>query len=258
MIPKVIHYCWFGRTPKPKLSLRCIRSWKKYCPDYQIVEWNEDNFDLSTVPLFVKQAFEAKKWAFVSDYVRLQVIYENGGFYFDTDVELIKNIDDLCQYSSFFAAEGHHYIATGLGFGAASGNEIVYAMMQAYQNISFTADSNGKYDGIICPKLQTDAIKTKISSIETFENIIIWNNNIFLPRDYFCPLDFTTKSLMYKTKNTYAIHWYSASWFDQVQKRKEKMDYWLYAGHRFIINTFGIEFFQKIKNFILKIFTKRK
>ena len=88
MIPKTIHYCWFSCNPKPKLAEKCIKSWKKHCPDYEIIEWNEDNFDLSTAPLYVRQAYEAKKWAFVTDYVRLKLVYDYGGIYMDTDVEL--------------------------------------------------------------------------------------------------------------------------------------------------------------------------
>ena len=90
MIPKIIHYCWFGGGPKPKSVEKCIRSWKKYCSDYEIIEWNEDNFDISSSPLYAKQAYAAKKWAFVSDYARLKVVFEYGGIYFDTDVQVIK------------------------------------------------------------------------------------------------------------------------------------------------------------------------
>ena len=89
-IPKIIHYCWFGGKPKPKLAEKCIASWKKFCPDYQILEWNEDNFDLSAAPLYVRQAYEAGRWAFVTDYVRLKALTELGGIYMDTDVELVK------------------------------------------------------------------------------------------------------------------------------------------------------------------------
>ena len=93
MIPKKIHYCWFGRNPKPKLAQKCMQSWHKYCNDYEIVEWNEDSFDLEAAPLYVKQAYEAKKWAFVTDYVRLYALYYHGGIYMDTDVEVLKSFD---------------------------------------------------------------------------------------------------------------------------------------------------------------------
>ena len=117
MIPKKIHYCWFGRGEKPKLARKCIESWKRYCPDFEIIEWNEDNFDV-TKYAYSKYCFDNKKWAFLSDFVRLIVIYENGGIYFDTDVEVIKSLDNLLQYEAFYGFENEDYVATGLGFGS--------------------------------------------------------------------------------------------------------------------------------------------
>ena len=123
MIPKIIHYCWFGHNHKTKLVRKCIRSWRKYCPDYQIIEWNEDNYDISSSPLFVQQAIQEGKWAFASDYVRLRVVYEHGGFYLDTDVELVKSLDELVYNKIYFGLQDKANncsikIATGLGFGA--------------------------------------------------------------------------------------------------------------------------------------------
>ena len=105
MIPKTIHYVWFGRNPKPDLAVKCINSWKKYCPDYEIIEWNEDNFNLDEAPLYVRQAYEAKKWAFVSDYVRLWAMTEFGGIYMDTDVEVLKPLDRFLQNEAFSGFE---------------------------------------------------------------------------------------------------------------------------------------------------------
>ena len=130
MIPKIIHYCWFGRNPKPELAVKCIKSWKKRCPDYEIIEWNEDNFDISSCPLYVRQAYEAKKWAFVSDYVRLKVVYDEGGVYLDTDVELKKGLDALLAYDAYFGFEDGTHVNTGLGFGAVKGAPILKEMMQ--------------------------------------------------------------------------------------------------------------------------------
>ena len=126
-IPKVIHYCWFGDKELPKLAKKCIKSWNKYCPDYKIVCWTEDNFDV-TCNRYVHEAYKAKKWAFVSDYVRLKVVYDNGGIYLDTDVELIKPIDDLIENSGFMGFDEKGIIATGLGFGAEAGNKIIYEL----------------------------------------------------------------------------------------------------------------------------------
>jgi glycosyltransferase len=236
---------------------RCIASWKKYCPDYQIVEWNEDNFDLANSPLYVRQAYEAKKWAFVSDWVRLKVVYEYGGIYLDTDVELLKGMDDLLVYDSFFAAETKMCINTGLGFGAVAKNELVYSMLNYYSNKSFFIETEKRYDLTACPVLQTEIIRSFLGNIKNFDTLVLYGNNIFFPRDYFCPLDFTTRSLMYKTGNTRAIHWYSASWFEDNWKKKASKQYWLYFFHRLIINTFGMKTFQRLKNFILEIFNKK-
>ena len=125
MIPKLIHYCWFGHNPLPKDAKRCIRSWKKYCPDYVIKEWNEDNFDISQCPQYVRQAYEAKKWAFVSDYVRLKLVHDHGGVYMDTDVELLKPLDRLLSHKAYFGFEDDGLqINTGLGFGAERGESV--------------------------------------------------------------------------------------------------------------------------------------
>lgn len=122
MIPKTIHYCWFGRNPKPKLAEKCIASWRKYCPDYEIIEWNEDNFDVN-MNGYTRMCYEQKKYAFLSDYARLLVVAEHGGVYFDTDVELVKPIDPLMELPAFYSFETTEYVATGLGFGSvAQGN----------------------------------------------------------------------------------------------------------------------------------------
>ena len=112
-IPKVIHYCWFGKNPLPELAVKCINSWKKYCPDYEIIEWNENNFDLNSVT-YVKEAYEAKKWAFITDYVRLFVLYEYGGVYMDTDVELLKPIDSFLTLDAFSGFESSNAVPTGI------------------------------------------------------------------------------------------------------------------------------------------------
>ena len=113
MIPKKIHYCWFGRGEKPKLAQMCIASWRKYCPDYEIVEWNEDNFDLD-YNAYTRYCYDNKKWAFLSDFVRLVVVAEHGGLYFDTDVELLKSPDELLRYGAFYGFENDSNINTGL------------------------------------------------------------------------------------------------------------------------------------------------
>ena len=131
MIPKKIHYCWFGRNELPPLAKKCIASWKKYCPDYEIIEWNEDNFDVS-LNAYTRYCYENKKWAFLSDFVRLQVIHDHGGIYFDTDVEVVSSFDSLLMYDAFYCFENDSYLATGLGFASVAHHPSVATMLKMY------------------------------------------------------------------------------------------------------------------------------
>lgn len=151
MIPKIIHYCWFGRNPKPELVQRCIASWKKYCPDYEIIEWNESNYDISK-SAFMLEAYNCKKWAFVSDYARFDIINEQGGVYFDTDVELTAPIDELLVNDAFFAFETARNIASGLGFGATKGHVSIIACLEPYLNRHFLV--HGKMDQTPIPRIK--------------------------------------------------------------------------------------------------------
>ena len=136
MIPKIIHYCWFGGKPLPEMAEKCIASWRKYNPGYQIKRWDENNFDLEC-DFFPGEAYQVGRWAFVSDYARLKIIYENGGIYLDTDVEVIKSLDELLSFQCFLGAETDGYIATGLGFGAEKGSTVVGKMLDAYKGKHF-------------------------------------------------------------------------------------------------------------------------
>ena len=213
-IPKIIHYCWFGKGKMPKIALKCIKSWQKYCPDYKIICWNEENFDFSQNQ-YMHQAYEAGKWAFVSDYARLKVVYDNGGIYLDTDVELIKPIDDLLNKKGFMGFDEKGIVATGLGFGAEKGNEIIGEFLKDYDNIPFVLP-DGKYDLTPCPDRNTAALKRLGMDVnntnQTFMNVT------FLPWEYLCPMDYYTGKKTI-TKNTYSIHHYSASWTSDVTKR---------------------------------------
>lgn len=218
-IPKTINYCWFGKKEKSELILKCIESWKKYCPDYEIIEWNEKNFDV-TCNAYCKEAYENKKWAFVSDYARLAIIYEHGGVYLDTDVELIKNINEFLNNDSFFCCENKKLIATGLGFGAKPKNKLVKRMLDEYENIHFS-DGNSIIDKTPCPIRNTIAIK-KVIGDKIFDKKYEFDNNIILPKEYFCPLDYETKKLNI-TKNTFGIHWYNESWLSPYRKVRKKI-----------------------------------
>lgn len=209
MIPKKIHYCWFGRGEKPKLMKKCIASWRKLCPDYEIIEWNEDNFDIH-YNAYTKMCYEQKKYAFLTDYVRLLVIEEQGGIYFDTDVEMIRSFDELLNTAAFFGFETKEFVATGLGFGAEAGNEIIQEMIHMYDPFI-----DGLHGTEGCPRLNTEALMRfglkKNGELQIIKNAIIY------PTDYFNPLNSVTGELK-KTENTYSIHWYSMSWLSHRQR----------------------------------------
>ena len=217
-IPKVIHYCWFGKGKMPPLAEKCIKSWKKYCPDYEIICWNEDNFDV-TQNRYMREAYEAKKWAFVSDFARLKVIYDQGGIYLDTDVELLKPIDKLLENSGFMGFDEKGIIATGLGFGAEAGNEIVGAFLKDYDDISFILP-DGSFDLTPCPDRNTAALKRL--GMDTAPKDQIFMGVRFIPDEYLCPMDYYTGKKTI-TKNTYSIHHYSASWTSKVTKRTTRI-----------------------------------
>ena len=217
-IPKVIHYCWFGKGEMPRLAQKCIKSWKKYCPDYEIICWNEENFDVNQ-NRYMKEAYEAGKWAFVSDFARLKIVYDNGGIYLDTDVELIKPIDDLLENGGFMGFDEKGIVATGLGFGAEKGNKIVGEFLKDYDDISFILP-DGSYDLTPCPDRNTDTLKKLGMDIQNTNQTFM--DVVFLPKECLCPMDYYTGKKTI-TKNTYSIHHYSASWTSNVTKRTTRI-----------------------------------
>lgn len=215
MIPKVIHYCWFGKKPLPELVIKCLDSWKIHCPDFQIIRWDETNIDLSSCK-FAKQAYDAGKWAFVSDYVRLKVIYDNGGIYLDTDVELIKPLTDMLIYPAYFGLESNKdgwHINSGLGFGAVKGHSYIFTLLHEYEDIEFMKD-DGTYNLTPCPIRETDVLIREgykpDGQSQMFNNIMIFSS------DYFSPISMTGQRNF--TKNTHSIHHYNASWFTEIKQ----------------------------------------
>lgn len=213
-IPKVIHYCWFGRGDMPKLAEKCIKSWKKFCPDYEIVCWNEDNFDINE-NRYAREAYDAKKWAFVSDYVRLKVLYENGGIYLDTDVELIKPLDKLIEEGGFMGFDDNGIVSTGLGFACEKGNDLVGRLLRDYDDISFILP-DGSYDLTPCPDRNTKTLAELGMDLENKDQIFMGIK--MLPEDYLCPVKYYTGTKVI-TKNTYSIHHFCASWTSATAKR---------------------------------------
>lgn len=217
MIPKIIHYCWFGGKPKPQLAQKCIESWKKFCPDYQIIEWNEENYDVNSAPLFVREAIKAQKWAFATDFIRLKVIYEYGGIYLDTDVELIKSLDSLLDNKIYFGFERLPRIATGLGFGAEKGLELLCEFMQTYENRSFISP-DGKRDMTWNTINETNVLIKHGLNTDGSEQLLEGYIHI-LPWEYLCPLN-QEETHPRLTEKTISIHWYASSWWDTAQFRK--------------------------------------
>ena len=218
-IPKIIHYCWFGGKPLPKLAVKCKRSWENFFPDYDIKEWNEHNFDINAHP-YTKYCYERGLWAYLSDYVRLAVVEREGGIYFDTDVEVVKYPQDVLTNShAYFGWETPQYINTGLGFAAEQHHPLVQSMLMMYEGLV----ENGIYiyekmQG--CPQLNTQALDAyglvRNGSIQKVCDAII------LPIDYLCPFCDATGELR-KTENTISIHWFSKSPHGKMAAWKMKL-----------------------------------
>ena len=213
MIPKIIHYCWFGRGPMPELALKCIESWHRYMPDYAYKLWNEDNFDVNSNQ-YVKEAYEARKFAFVTDYVRLYALYSEGGIYMDTDVEVLKRYDDLLGLPGFIGYEGtkYHPIGTGTMASEPYGNW-VKKQLQAYDGIHFM-QADGSYDLTTNPTRITTLMKNG-GFLPDGKRQVFDGMHVF-PVEYFCPRQTTGEVLM--TENTYCDHHFMGSWNEGKQK----------------------------------------
>ena len=201
MIPQTIHYVWLGRNPKPRAVKTCMKSWKRYCPGYKIMEWNEDNLPAFENKYF-QQAYEAKKWAYASDYVRLWVIYHYGGIYLDTDVELIRPLDELRNHACFLCRKKGSLVNTGLGFGAEKGHPIIKAMLDGYEGIPFVKE-NGELDLESCPSRNSQCLIQRGMLLEDIYQEI--EGAAIYPQEYFDPIDVFTRQTVL-TPNTYSIH----------------------------------------------------
>lgn len=225
MIPKKIHYCWFGGKEKPQEVMDYIATWRKFCPDYEIKEWNESNFDVQSCR-YVAEAYAHKKWAFVSDVARIAALYHEGGIYLDTDVEVLRSLDSLLDNKGFLGFEGERWIATNI-IGAQAGHPVLYQFLQDYLTRRFVM-ANGNLD------MTTNVAElTKLLQSNYGLNLNGQEQNVegfhIYPTDYFSPYDYIQGRLR-KTDNTYTIHWYSQTWTKQSQLRR-KLAQWY---HRFI------------------------
>lgn len=258
MIPKIIHYCWFGRNPLPESAKKCIASWRKFLPDYEIKEWNEDNFDVNIIP-YTQQAYEAKKYAFVSDYARFWILYHHGGIYFDTDVEVIRPMDDIIERGPFMGREKGAYIkaageksvkgdaclgvAPGLGLGVTPGLGLYKEFLDLYDSLKFKNE-----DGT----LNTKTIVSYTTEI-LLEHGLNCNNDELqevagvwvYPPDVFCPMDHTQANKITITGRTVSIHLYDCSWIDH-----NTLGYKLHLAKIMFARYLGVGFVNKCANLI--------
>lgn len=207
LIPRKIHYCWFGHSPIPDECIQYMESWKKYCPDYEIIQWNEDNYDV-TKNKYMYEAYKQKKWAFVSDYARLDIVYQEGGVYLDTDVELIRPLDVFLYQKGFMGFETSQLVATGLGFGAIAGLDIIRELRDEYKKMSFL-DEKGNCDLTPCPYIQTKYLLTKgLKQNGEYQRV---SDLTIYPVKVLCGLNRISLERR-PTKYTVALHHFKASW----------------------------------------------
>ena len=217
MIPKKIHYCWFGRGEMPELARKCIDSWKKYLPEYEIKEWNEDNFDINSYP-YVREAYENRRFAFVTDVVRLHALYYEGGVYMDTDVEVLKPLDSLLGYDMVSGFESETQIPTGL-MASQSGMPFMLELLQDYNDAHFvTADGTIDLTTNV-ERITQHCLKYGVQLNNTLQTV---NGFTFLPKDYLCPKSYEDGKI-WITENTLTIHHFAGSWYTPMEKFKQKV-----------------------------------
>ena len=242
---KYIHYCWFGDKPLPKLAKKCIESWKKYLPEYEIIKWSEENVDLDECP-FIRSAYDQKAWAFVADYARTKALKEMGGIYFDTDMEITKSIDNIINKGSFLGIEDTGKIACGVWYETKPNSYLSCELLKKYQSYkSFDKKNANEY---AIPLLITDILekcgfKYNTNSIQKLEN------NIYVyPREYFYPYSYNWENNVF-TENTCMIHYYDASWIPLKDKIEINMVRKFGRTRTFKI----LGYYRKIKDIIRKI-----
>ena len=253
-IPKIIHYCWFGGKPKPPLAEKCIASWKKYCPDYELIEWNEGNFDLAAAPEYVHQAYEAGRWAFVTDYVRLRALVELGGVYMDTDVEVVKPLDPYLKHEAFAGFESIDRVQTGL-LACRPGFPLFCDFLTHYDTAQFllpdgTADTTTNVE--VLTRLCADRGLQMNDRYQVVDGLAVY------PREYFCPVDFHTEKLK-RTRKTVVIHWFSGSWHTEeelefLRQEKARLRYEQRSNLRVRLGTavLGEKGYEKVKALLKK------
>ena len=234
MIPKIIHYCWFGGGEMDEFTVECISTWQKNLPDFKIIKWSEENCNINEAPDFVKRAYEEKKWAFVSDYFRLYVLINYGGIYFDTDVKVLKQFDNLLDLDFFCSFESDATLCTAI-IGCSKDNSILKDFIKIYSNIKFSETPNSflLFNFLKLNQLE----KINISDVH-----IIGDKKVIFPFYYFSPIDFYTGKDC-SNDETYCVHYYKGTWKSSKQKFYDKIKIKIYK-------IVGKERYQKLKNVI--------
>ena len=218
MIPKIIHYCWFGGKPLPKSAEKCIASWRKFLPDYEIKEWNEQNFDVNIIP-YTAEAYQARKFAYVSDYARFWVLYRYGGLYFDVDVEIIKPIDDIVARGPFMGCESSSVegvapselgVAPGLGLGVNPGLGLVKELLDNYEQMGFESENQNRAAGIYKTVVSYTTDLLVSHGLKNMPEIQLVDGIYIYPKEYFNPLEHINQ--LHITEHTRSIHWYDGTW----------------------------------------------
>lgn len=243
-IPKVIHYCWFGKNEKSELIKKCMESWQRVLPDYKIIEWNEDNFDVKENQ-YTREAYENRKWAFVSDYVRLYVLYNYGGLYFDTDVEILKPLDVFLKHEFFTGFESKDSPMTAV-MGAKKGNVLIKEFLDDYSERVFVK-KNGDFDLTPNTQVITKMMSEKGLKRNGRKQWIINEGFVIYPQIYFCP---NCLSMIWDrpSSKSYSIHHFDGSWVDNNSKYnnqlKWKLRHYLVGKLR---NSIGTDTLNKLK-----------
>lgn len=247
MIPKIIHYCWLSGDPFPEKIKKCIDTWKKKMPDYEFILWDTNKFDINS-SIWVKQAFEAKKYAFAADYIRLYAVYNYGGIYLDTDVEVLKSYDSLLHLDYFIGYEFNSSYLEAATFGAKPHCKWIKQCLDYYTDRPFILD-NDRYDMEVLPNIMMNILKSTyhFQLTQSIPESYPVNTNLYIfNKDFFCPKSYHSR-IIKKTSNTFSIHQYTTTWKSKKQKITILCQYYIYI----ILTVLGA---RKIKHFLGNIF----
>ena len=240
MIPKIVHYCWFGNNPKSKLIKKCIASWKKHLPDWEIIDWNESNYDVYKND-YISAAYKEQKWAFVVDFARFDILNQHGGVFLDADVELLKPIPDkFLEHEAFTGFETGRTVAPGLIFAAIAGHPMLAKIIEAYGEKKYGEKINGKTETIV--DIVTDILdKSGLIKNNSIQNV---NGIVIYPQEYFCCFNHETQNFEI-VEETISIHHYVASWSTWYRKA-------YFRGIKIAAKVLGKERYLRLKRIIKK------